>query len=149
MRSTRNSNPSSKMKRINSRSTTCVDLFDSTELEYCCDMCRPRIDILSHSRKKKKTSNDISKRNKCERPWLMDYVTNNNKGVFHKKFCLHLDYPTDLKLDDECKCDKNKSSSISSTSKVPSETSQTRGKRTDDGKKTRVKSLPMKKNHAP
>ena len=84
MTSTRNSNTSSNMKRINSRSTTCVDLFDSTELEYCCDTCRPRIDTLFRSRKNKKNSNDMSKSNKCERPWLMDYVTNNNKAIFHK-----------------------------------------------------------------
>ena len=48
----------------------------------------------------------MSKSNKYERPWLMDYVSNNNKAMFHnKKVCLYLDYPTELKLEDEYKYD--------------------------------------------
>lgn len=46
----------------------------------------------------------------------MDYATKNNNGIFNNKVFLYLDYPADLKLEDEHECGKNKSSSILSAS---------------------------------
>ena len=35
------------------RSTTCSDLFSNADLEFACERCKGRIDVLSCSRKKK------------------------------------------------------------------------------------------------
>ena len=40
-----------------SRSTTCYSIFDSNKLEFCYENCRLKLDILTHSRKKKKLCN--------------------------------------------------------------------------------------------
>ena len=39
-----------KSKSI-TRNTTCSNLFNSNELEYCCEICRKKVDILTISRK--------------------------------------------------------------------------------------------------
>ena len=51
------------------RNTTCSNLFDLNELEFCYDICKPRVDILSCSKKLEKSSNkEKYASNKCRQP---------------------------------------------------------------------------------
>ena len=42
-----------KKARIN-RSTTCIDMFDYTEIECACECCREKLDPLKHRKKRLK-----------------------------------------------------------------------------------------------
>ena len=48
------SDTSSKKQKSTARNTVSADLFDYEELSYSCDTCVPKVDVLSHSRKRKK-----------------------------------------------------------------------------------------------
>ena len=78
-----------KQKKKPTKNTTCVDLFDYSEIECCCDVCKKSIDQVNHTRKSKKPStNDKHSRCKCQKPWLSSYATHLNRAVFHKKHVL-------------------------------------------------------------
>ena len=86
-------------KRI-TRNTTCLDLFDFTETEYCCSVCRVSLDAHANYRKKRKTNEKKSKRNKCEQQWLDSYATTSTRAMFHEKACNYLGLPLGVTIED-------------------------------------------------
>ena len=58
-----------KQKKRPTKSAACVDLFDHSEIEYCCDVCEKSIEQVNDARKSKEISaNDKHRRCKCQRP---------------------------------------------------------------------------------
>ena len=51
------SSTSNNRNKSITRNTTCSNLFDSDELEFCCNNYKPKVQILSLRRKLKKQSN--------------------------------------------------------------------------------------------
>ena len=43
-----------KQKKRPTKNTTCVDLFDYSEIEYCCDVYKKSIEQVNYTRKSKK-----------------------------------------------------------------------------------------------
>lgn len=81
-----------KIARIN-RSTTCVDIFDSTEIDYACDFCKNKLDPLKMQRKKK--VDDNSNKKYCEKLWEGHHA--NHRKIRHikrhMKVCNYLSMP--------------------------------------------------------
>ena len=97
---------STKSKNI-TRNTTCSSLFDANELEFCCDYCKRNVDVLSHTRKKKKHNNkDKHISNKCSQPWNESYATNYSKASHHIKACEHTNKETTIIMQNEHKHNK-------------------------------------------
>ena len=46
-----------KKSKSVTRNATCCDLFDFNEIEFCCDNCKPKVNVLSFKRKANKQSN--------------------------------------------------------------------------------------------
>ena len=65
--STRSHKLNKKSKTI-TRNTTCCNLFDSNELEFCCSDCRPKASILSLKRKVKKNTVTKMSIKQCRQP---------------------------------------------------------------------------------
>ena len=52
-------------KNIN-RNTACSELFESGDLEFACENCKAEVDVLSHSRKKRKRNDKLNWSRKFE-----------------------------------------------------------------------------------
>ena len=59
-----------KKARIN-RSTTYMDIFDYKEIEYACEFCREKLDLLKH--RKKRLNDDLSSNRRCKKLWECQY----------------------------------------------------------------------------
>ena len=131
--SSRNSN---NVNKNITRNTTCCSLFDSDELEYCCDICKGKVDVLSHARRKKKQSNkDKHLSNKCSQPWTASYATNYSKALHHMKVCDYLNFETTIVIEDEFKHNKKSYSSLSSLTQSDSSSQS----KTNEEKSTKTK----------
>ena len=60
----------SKKVRIN-RSATCMGIFDYAEIEYACEFCREKLDLLKH--RKKRLNDDLSSNRRCKKLWECQY----------------------------------------------------------------------------
>ena len=84
-----------KSKSI-TRNTTCSNLFNSNELEYCCEICRKKVDILTISRKPRKYSNkDKHRVNKCKQPQTASYASSASRALHYAKICEYLNIDFD------------------------------------------------------
>ena len=113
------SRKSNKKSKSITRNTTCCDLFDFNEIEFCCDNCKPKVDVLSFKRKVKKQSNkDKHFSNKCRQPWTALHASNVSKTLHHLKVCECLNVESSVAIEDECKHSKKRHSSLSSLSQT-------------------------------
>ena len=115
------SSVSNKKSKSITRNTTCHNLFDFSEIEYCCDNCKPKVDILSFKRKAKKQSNKEKHfTNRCAQPWTASYASTISKTLHHVKVCEYLKIDSTVALENECKYPKKSYSSLSSMSQTDS-----------------------------
>ena len=81
---------------------------------FCSENCKPKVDILSYSRKKKKLSNkDKNAINRCGQPWTADYALTILRAIHHVKVCQYLNIDRIVALEDEYKFNKKSCSSLS------------------------------------
>ena len=115
------SRKSNKKSKSITRNTTCCDLFDFNEIEFCCDNCKPKVDVLSFKRKaKKQSSKDKHFSNKCRQPSTASHASSTSKASRHLKVCECLSVESSVATEDERKCSKKRHGSLSSLSKVDS-----------------------------
>ena len=90
---------SNKKSKSVTRNTTCCDLFDFNEIGFCCDNCKPKVDVLSFKRKIKKQSNkDKRFSNKCRQPWTALRASNVSKTLHHLKVCEFLNIESSVAI---------------------------------------------------
>ena len=108
------------------RNTTCIDLFSSDELYYCCNKCSKLLDPLSIRKPKKQIDNrKISLRKKCEQQWDSRYAATASRVLRHKEVCEKLDLPLDFIVQDDYKYTKETNEGKPCTGKKPSQPEQT------------------------
>jgi len=139
-----------KSKSI-TRNTTCSNLFNSNELEYCCDSCRKKLDIHTITRKSRKNSNkDKHRTNKCAQPWTAPYVSSASRALHHAKVCEYLSIECSIELQNEYKYQRKSYSSLSSlsqtdySSKTNNEEKSTKTKTSKSNNKTSKTIFPHK-----
>ena len=139
--STRSRISNKKSKSI-TRNTTCCNLFDFNEIEYCCEECEPKVDVLSFKRKAKKRSDkDKHFTNRCEQPWTASRASTVSKTLHHAKVCNHLNIDSAISLENEHKHPKKSFSSLSSMSQTDSSS------QTSEEKNTTKKNLQKQFKH--
>ena len=100
------------------RNTNCSDLFAYEDIEYACDICKRKIDILTAKRNvRRNLLGNISKRKQWQQSWLASYATHVNKTLLHTKVCNFLDVPLNFDVQNECKCSKGESNQSPHASK--------------------------------
>ena len=107
-RSNSSNSDSSKPRKTMTRRTRCVDLFNYSELEHCCQECKNTVDIHAKSR---------SKEAQCLQPWNQAFATTVARSLFHAKVCDCLRIESNAEIKDDFKCKNSKSTSDSSLSK--------------------------------
>ena len=114
-RSNSSNSDSSKPRKIVTRRTRCVNLFNYLELEYCCQECKNTVDIHAKSR---------SKEVQCLQPWNQAFATTITRSLFHAKVCNYLQIESNVGIQDDFKYKSHKSSSDSSLSKCANDKSK-------------------------
>ena len=85
-------------KKKITRHATCIDLFAGHEITFCCDTCKPKIDVCANKRKKKKSNEELTLRNQYQQPWLASHGNISARLLFHKKACDYLNYSSELNI---------------------------------------------------
>ena len=117
-RSNRNNSESSKPRKIITRRTRCVDLFNYSELEYCCQECKNTVDIHAKSR---------SEEVQCLQPWNQAFATTITRSLFHAKVCDYLRLESNVEFQDDFKYKNSKNKSDSSLSNISNDKSKDLG----------------------
>ena len=99
------SNESNKVKKIITRRTKYIDLFDFHEIQYCCSNCKNIVDIHTFS---------CSKTVQCLQPWNESFAINVSKTLFHLNVCDYSKTNTFIPIEFEYYIIKNNNQHITS-----------------------------------
>ena len=95
----RRSDDKSKSKTVRiTRTSTCLDVFDHSEVRHACDKCRKYLDPLHNSKKRGGAS--------CDQLWLSHHAKHreNRIALRHREVCNYLEYPEGITFEEECAC---------------------------------------------
>ena len=88
------------------RNSTCVSL--NLPLELACGICSPKLDVLTHSRKRRKNNNKCSERRQCQKYWLSKWREDSDGYVLrHAQTRKYLGIKEDSIIEFECAYSQN------------------------------------------